>query len=58
MNLAKTLIDELVKMNPGISRGVILKDIPNTYNQDIFPELALISVGGPENELEGRLPNN
>ncbi|MDQ0884625.1 stage II sporulation protein P [Peribacillus sp. V2I11] len=52
LNLAKTLNDELEKMNPGLSRGVILKDSPNTYNQDIFPELALISVGGPENTLE------
>jgi hypothetical protein len=38
LNLAKTLNDELEKMNPGLSRGVILKDSPNTYNQDIFPE--------------------
>ncbi|MFD4820745.1 stage II sporulation protein P [Peribacillus butanolivorans] len=52
LNLAKTLNDELEKMNPGLSRGVILKDSPNTYNQDIFPELALIGVGGPENTLE------
>jgi stage II sporulation protein P len=52
LNLANTLHDELEKMNPGLSRGVIIKDSTNTYNQDIFPSLAVIGVGGPQNTLE------
>lgn len=52
VNLANTLHVELEKMYPSLSRGVILKESPNTYNQDIFPELAVMAVGGPENTLE------
>jgi stage II sporulation protein P len=52
LKLAETLHQELENFSPGLSRGVVIKDSSNTYNQDIFPELAVLSVGGLENSLE------
>ncbi|MBB6446018.1 stage II sporulation protein P [Bacillus benzoevorans] len=52
LELAETIHQELEKSSPGISRGVVIRDSSNTYNQDIFPELAVLGVGGPENSLE------
>lgn len=46
MNVAKSIISEIEKINPNISRGVFTR--VSVYNQDYNKNCVLIEVGGPE----------
>lgn len=46
MKVAKSLISEIEKINPNISRGVFTR--VSVYNQDYNKNCVLIEVGGPE----------
>lgn len=53
--LAKDLHDTIQKLYPGVSRGVIVKDSPNTkktYNQELSSNALLVNIGGVENTLK------
>jgi len=46
MNVANTIIKEIEKINPSISRGIFTRH--SVYNQDYNKNCVLIEVGGPE----------
>src|SRR5699024_2192329 len=55
LKLATDLHYLLEEKMPGISRGVITKEGPNSngvYNQDLLDKAILIEVGGYDNELD------
>lgn len=47
--VAKRLISALESVVPGISRGIVFKDL--RYNQDLHPGLLLLEIGGVENSM-------
>ncbi len=52
---ARRLKEEMEKIVPGITRGIILKGGPRVdgkYNQDLHPSLILMELGGVENTEE------
>lgn len=50
MNVANSIINEIEKINPNISRGVFTRF--SVYNQDYNKNCVLIEVGGPESTYE------
>lgn len=51
--VAKSLVAEVERICPGLSRGISTKD--DRYNQNLSPNAILIEMGGPENSLDEEL---